>query len=61
MPSIISSMGASSKTMFAPLPRVRASGVCDSRGALLNHSTYFGRTGEGDLVDVGVIDQRRTG
>jgi len=55
-------MGASSKTMFAPLPAEFERQVFVTRGgALLNHSTYFGRTGEGDLVDVGVIDQRRTG
>ena len=60
MPSIISSTGASSKTMLAPLPpssRVRCLWLAATRCWI--SPTDLGRAGEGDLVDVGVLDQRR--
>ena len=62
MPSMAWSMGASSKTMLAALPpSSRVTFLCEPGHRLGDRPADGRRAGEGDLVDVGVGDQRLPG
>ena len=58
-PSMAWSIGASSKTMLAALPpSSRVSALSDAGDGAADLLADGGRAGEGDLVHVGVLDQR---